>query len=68
MLYGVDSSERTSKSHLPVKLRYNPWTGLPMEGSIELEYQGQFITIEPVSYTHLDVYKRQLHTPSIEKL
>ena len=46
MLYGVDSSERASKSHLPAKLRYKPWTGLPMEGSIELEYQGQFITIE----------------------
>ena len=45
MLYGVDSSERASKSHLPAKLRYKPWTGLPMEGSIELEYQGQFLSL-----------------------
>ena len=36
MLYGVDSSERARAGHLPDKLRYAPWSGAPMEGSMEL--------------------------------
>ena len=46
MLYGVDSSERTTKTNLPVKTKFKPWSGAPMEGRMELEWQGKRITIE----------------------
>jgi len=36
MLYGVDSSERARAGYLPDKLKYTPWSGAPMEGSMEL--------------------------------
>ena len=36
MLYGVDSSERAKAGYLPDKLRYAPWSGAPMEGTMEL--------------------------------
>ena len=46
MLYGVDSSERPTKTNLPVKTKYKPWSGAPMEGRMELEWQGKRITLE----------------------
>lgn len=46
MLYGVDSAERTTKTNLPVKAKYKPWSGAPMQGCMELEWQGKQITIE----------------------
>ena len=36
MLYGVDSSQRAKAGFLPDKLRYAPWSGAPMEGTMEL--------------------------------
>ena len=36
MLYGVDSSERSRSGYLPDKLKYVPWSGAPMEGTMEL--------------------------------
>ena len=36
MLYGVDSSERVRAGYLPDKLKYVPWSGAPMEGTMEL--------------------------------
>ena len=36
MLYGVDSSERSRNGYLPDKLKYVPWSGAPMEGTMEL--------------------------------
>ena len=36
MLYGVDSSQRARAGFLPDKLRYAPWSGAPMEGTMEL--------------------------------
>ncbi len=45
MLYGVDSSERAKSGHLPDKLRYAPWSGAPMEGSMELTANRCDITI-----------------------
>ena len=36
MLYGVDSAERARAGHLPDKTRYAPWSGAPMEGTMEL--------------------------------
>ena len=45
MLYGIDSSERVKGDHLPDKLRYAPWSGAPMQGAMELEFEGRDITI-----------------------
>lgn len=36
MLYGVDSSERSRAGYLPDKLKYVPWSGAPMEGTMEV--------------------------------
>ena len=45
MLYGVDSSDRARAGHLPDKLRYQPWSGSPMEGTMELTADRCDITI-----------------------
>ena len=45
MLYGIDSSERAKAGFLPDKLRYAPWSGAPMEGSMELTADNCDITI-----------------------
>ena len=37
MFYGVDTSEREKAGVLPVKTKYQPWSGKPMEGSLELD-------------------------------
>ena len=47
MLYGIDTAERSSKTNgLADKKRYAPWSGAPMSGKIDLEWQGKNITIE----------------------
>ena len=45
MLYGIDSSERMRAGYIPDKLRYAPWSGAPMEGSMELSADRCDITI-----------------------
>ena len=46
MLYGMDTRERSTKTALADKERYAPWSGVPMSGRMELEWQGRDITIE----------------------
>ena len=46
MLYGIDTKERTTKDALAAKERYAPWSGLPMEGSMDICWQGRDITIQ----------------------
>lgn len=46
MLYGVDTSERETRTNFPLKKHYAPWSGSAMEGSIRLEHEGRRITIE----------------------
>ncbi len=46
MLYGLDTRAKTTKSALADKERYAPWSGAPMEGRINLNWQGRDITIE----------------------
>lgn len=36
MLYGIDTGERAHGSFLPDKTRYAPWSGAPMEGSMDV--------------------------------
>ncbi|MBQ7895854.1 MAG: AAA family ATPase, partial [Oscillospiraceae bacterium] len=45
MLYGIPSSERAKTGYLPDKMRYAPWSGAPMEGSMELTADRKDITI-----------------------
>ena len=49
MLYGVDTSERVKTGVLPVKTKYQLWSGKPMEGVIELTHAGRRITITRTS-------------------
>ena len=46
MLYGVDTKARSRGNDLPVKTKYAPWTGKPMEGRMELEWQGRTVVLE----------------------
>ena len=46
MLYGLDTRAKTTKSTLADKERYAPWSGSPMSGRIDLNWQGRDITIE----------------------
>lgn len=45
MLYGIDTRDRDKKGYLADKNRYQPWSGAPMEGEVELDYEGRDITI-----------------------
>ena len=45
MLYGIPSSDRAKAGYLPDKTRYAPWSGAPMEGSMELRLGRKDITI-----------------------
>ncbi len=46
MFYGIDTGARTTKSALADKERYAPWSGSPMSGRIELQWNDKNITIE----------------------
>lgn len=45
MLYGIDTKDRDKKGHLADKNRYQPWSGRPMEGEMELVWGGEEITL-----------------------
>lgn len=51
MLYGVDSSQRSRSGALPDKVKYAPWSGAPMEGSMELTAEGCDITLTRTTKT-----------------
>lgn len=46
MLYGLETRVKTTKTALADKERYAPWSGSPMAGRIELNWNGRDITIE----------------------
>ena len=46
MLYGLDTRAKTTKAALADKDRYAPWSGSPMSGRIDLNWNGRDITIE----------------------
>ena len=46
MLYGIETRVHTTKTALADKERYAPWSGAPMAGRIELNWNGRDITIE----------------------
>ncbi len=49
MFYGIDSSERSSRGHLAAKSRYLPWNGEPMEGTVDILWQGRQIVLQRTS-------------------
>ena len=49
MLYGIDSGERAKTGFLPDKVRYAPWSGAPMEGSLDITSGGADITLTRTS-------------------
>ena len=46
MLYGLDTRAKSTKNALADKERYAPWSGTPMSGRIDLNWNGRDITIE----------------------
>ena len=46
MLYGLDTRAKTTKNTLAEKEKYAPWSGSPMSGRIDLNWNGRDITIE----------------------
>jgi len=46
MLYGLDTRAKTTRTALADKEHYAPWSGKPMEGRIDLNWNGRDITIE----------------------
>ena len=46
MLYGIETRERTTAKVLADKERYAPWSGSPMSGRIDLNWNGKNITIQ----------------------
>ncbi len=45
MLYGIDTRERDKTGFLADKNRYQPWSGAPMAGELQVEWQGKDVTI-----------------------
>lgn len=45
MLYGLDSRSHSTKTALSDKEHYTPWSGAPMSGKIDLNWNGRDITI-----------------------
>ena len=49
MFYGVDTGERAKAGAIPAKTKYKPWSGAPMAGEIELDWEGRIIILERTS-------------------
>lgn len=49
MLYGVPTAERASKNGVPAKTKYQPWSGEPMQGVMELTWQDRPLRIARAS-------------------
>ena len=45
MFYGIPTKERDRQGFIAEKNRYQPWSGEPMEGSMDLVWQGRAITL-----------------------
>lgn len=45
MLYGIETAVREKNGVKPDKLKYAPWSGVPMGGTMDIIYEGQKITL-----------------------
>ena len=41
MLYGLDTRAKTTKAALADKERFAPWSGVPMSGRMDLNWEGR---------------------------
>lgn len=46
MFYGIDTTDRDKTGYLSAKTRFRPWSGLPMEGRMDIIFGGKGITIQ----------------------
>lgn len=46
MLFGINTSDRDKTGYLSDKTRYRPWSGGPMEGSMEVQHKNHDITLQ----------------------
>ena len=46
MLYGIDTRSKSTRYQLADKERFMPWSGAPMEGRMDLNWNGRDITVE----------------------
>ena len=46
MLYGVTTSDRPRKGYIPDRIRYKPWSGKNMQGTMELTKNGREIVLQ----------------------
>ena len=49
MFYGIDTAQRAAKGRIPARLRYQPWNGAPMEGTLILEREGRRLVLQRTS-------------------
>ncbi len=49
MLHGVSTSDRVRGGVLPDRIRYQPWSGAPMAGTLELRWHDRDITLRRAS-------------------
>ncbi len=49
MLYGIDTKERDKAGFLAEKNRWQPWSGAPMSGELELEWEGRDVILRRFS-------------------
>lgn len=53
MLYGIDTRAKSTKTSLADKERYAPWSGSPMSGRMEINWDSRDITIERSSNSRI---------------
>ncbi|MBQ4370125.1 MAG: AAA family ATPase [Oscillospiraceae bacterium] len=49
MLYGINTAEKDKAGFMADKNKFRPWSGKPMQGSMEIEYRGKDITLQRTS-------------------
>ena len=45
MLYGIDSNAREKGGVKPDKVKFSPWSGAPMAGTMDIEYEDKLLTL-----------------------
>lgn len=63
MLYGVNTAQRARAGQKPDKVKYRPWSGTPMSGSMELETASGSVTIR--RWTERDTQPMQAFSATV---
>ena len=62
MLYGVSTRDQRKDGYIPVKEKYKPWSGRPMEGSMDIVWQGRNITIQRTTAGRIPLKAASTHS------